>query len=174
MRSFNNQFIEFNDTVIARYIKTPISAVSGWRSDPHRPENRIDWLLATPVDATEVRTNIYGRAEAVKLRTEYDAEVIEIYSETEHTKFKQWNKRLIAEGILVPFTGALPELETANSVTDETVDRIAKVKTITQFRAEISEFTSRHTVQRILDAAIVADRPISFIEAAKARLNDLV
>ena len=56
MQSVNNQFLEFSDQVVKRYTKTRLLPITGYRLNPRNavnPNERIDFILATPEDNVE-------------------------------------------------------------------------------------------------------------------------
>jgi hypothetical protein len=154
MKSVNHQFIELNDQVVARYIKTVLSPVTGYRLNPRNapnPNERIDFLLATPESSLEITP--YGDGEPAKhkqVRISYEDEVLELYTETEKRSFERMNRLLIQNGILVPYEGTQPELDMTNVLSDVEIRKIATTKTTAVFKTRIDDLTSVPTLESIL------------------------
>ena len=171
--SYNHQFVQLADKVVKRYIKTTNKAITGFRSDPNRPENKIDWLLSSPNDSFEVVWNDGEDVQIIRKNFTYDDEVLELYDLTEIVSFSRWNRGLLEHGILVEYEQPAPEIDTSNMLTDAEVNDIAATKNILALRKRLSTITSKEGIDRILTAAEKLDRPISVAKAIQDRKREL-
>lgn len=46
-QSQNHQFIEFTDKVIARYVKTDLNSITGYRLDPYDENKQLTFFLSS-------------------------------------------------------------------------------------------------------------------------------
>jgi len=171
--SINHQFLEFNDRVVKRYVKTVLYRVSGWRVDPHRPENRLDFLLITPEKDIEFITQAEGSPKLNHTRFSYDDEVLELYSDTEARVFERWNKSLIERGLIKEYTLTAPSIDNSNMLTDRDVKDIANIRQLTALKKRLSTITSDVSLIRIKEAATELDRSINVIKTIEGRINEL-
>lgn len=172
MPSTNHQFIEFDEQIKKRYVKTIPGLLTGNRLDPHRPENRLHWLLHTPANSFAYDRTETG-VKARRIAFDYNAEVVELYSDTEVKLFERLNKAAIESGVLVEYTEASPGIDTTNVLTDEEILEVAKLKQTTAFNKRIDSFTSLHTLERIEKALDDLDRPASFGKIVREKKREL-
>src|SRR5688572_9970752 len=135
--SHNHQFIEYDTKIVRKYAKTTVVMLTGFRLDPKRPENRIDWLLSSPSTSF---TQTWSDGEKPVLQRssfKYEDEVIELYSEAEIRLFERWNKRIIEDGLLRLYDEAAPDTSTINLVSDEELERVAQVKQLTALKKKV-------------------------------------
>lgn len=171
--SHNHQFIQFEDKIVRRYAKTINSPLSGYRLDPNRPENRIDWLLASPNKLFEVIWEDGEAPKIIKKGFSYDDEVIELYSDQEVRLFERFNKAAIESGALKLYDNSAPAIDTTNFMSDAEIDAVATTKQVLAIRKKLSIVTSIQTLQRILDAVERHDRPMSIARAVQERMHEL-
>lgn len=164
--SYNHQIIEFSDSVVKRYVKTVPYAVTGFRLDPHNPANRLDWMLKTDEAQFDFDTKKVSGFN-------YENDVLELYSEQEVKLFERLNRRLIEEGVLKVYNEEAPEIDRANMLDDDEVSEIASIRQVTAFKKRISDITSVPTMERIIEAAHELNRPISIVNAAQGRLDEI-
>lgn len=174
--SINHQFVQHSEKTVKKYVRTTNKAVTGFRLDPNRLENRIDWLLASPDNAFEV---IWIDGEEVKVirkpgMFEYEDEVLELYSQPEVDVFKRLNRGLLERGILVEYEGELPQLDMSKVFTDVNIAEIAATKNILSLRKKLQDITNVETINRILAAAEKLDRPMSVAKAIQDRKRELI
>jgi hypothetical protein len=173
MASFNHQFIQFSDKVIARYTKTTVGMLTGKRLDPHRPENTIDWLLHTPEANFLFIKRDDGKTELIRQHHTYEDEVIEIYSEAEKALFERLNRGNIQTGVLIVYEGVGPENDLSNVLSESQIREIAATKQLPALRKKIQDITSIHSLERILQAAKDLDRPNSIVVTIQEKINDI-
>lgn len=171
--SKNHQYVQLADKAIKKYVKTVNQAVTGYRLDPTRLENRIDWLLSTPEGYFDVIWNDGEEVKLVRKNFSYDDEVLELYSQIEVDVFLRSNRGLVERGILVEYIGDVPELDTTNMLTDAQIAEVAATKNILSLRKKLSEISSAETINRILEAAEKLDRPMSVAKAIQDRKREL-
>lgn len=171
--SFNHQFVQHAGTIVRKYTKTTNRAITGFRLDPSRLENRIDWLLASPESAFDVTWNDGEEVKLVRKSFTYEDEVLELYSDAEVRAFERWNAGLLARGILKEYDGSVPEIDTTNFMTDGQISEIAAIKNINALRKKLATITSVETINRILTAAEQLDRSYSMIKAIQERKKEL-
>lgn len=171
--SYNHQYLEFNDKIVLRYTKTIPGIITGARLDPHRPENRTDWLLRTPEKHFLFKPREDGKIDLERISFSYEDEVLELYSSTEVSIFQRLNRATIESGVLVVYNDIAPDIDTSNVLTDDQVTQIAATKQLLAIRKKLTGMTSIHTIQRIIDAAKTLDRPYSIIKAMEERINEL-
>lgn len=176
--SVSHQYIELQDNVYKRYVKTQLGVLSGNRVNPHNVQQRLPFVLSTPDDKVVYKKikvdnleydEVTGRDAAI----DYDEEVLETYSETEDKIFRSINKRLFKEGLLVEYSEKNSDIDYTNALTDDEVERIAKIKNTMAFKKEIRALTKTPTLQRIMEKLLELDRPNSFIRAVQERMNEL-
>lgn len=172
--SVNHQFIQFEDNIVKRYTKTVNSMVSGRRLDPARPENQMTWLLKSPDGNFRVLWEGTGDTpKCERIAFSYEDEVIELYSEIEVRLFERQNRALIERGVLKVYSEEAPAIDTTNLLTDEEVKNLAATKQPLSFKKKISEITSVHTLQRILESIEQQNRPVSFMKTVQERIKEL-
>lgn len=154
MQSVNHQFVEFGDQVVARYVKTRLEPLMGFRLNPRNainPNDRIDFLLATPEDNVQFTPYSDGQPTVVTAtRLTYADEVLELYSDVEVRAFERMNRLLIENGLLIPYHSTAPDVDTTNSLNDSELRALAKIKTLDVFKARVQSLTSIHTLQALL------------------------
>lgn len=171
--SNNHQFIQYSDRVVKRYIRTRNQAVTGYRQDPHRPENRIDFLLMSPESDFDVVWKDGEEVDVVRKNFDYDNEVIELYSDNEVKMFQRWNRMLIENGILTEYSEEAPALDVSNVLSDATVNEIAATKNLLAFRKRLESINSVDSLKRVLSAVENLDRPYSIAKAVQERIRAL-
>lgn len=171
--STNHQFIAFDNSIVKRYAKTTVSVLTGFRLDPYRPENRIDWLLSSPNRLFQVVWEDGKKAELMKTGFSYEDEVIELYSDVEVKLFERLNKAAIESGALKVYNEGAPEIDTTNLLTDEEVETIATIKQIPSIKKKIAGINSPLTLKRILASVEKHDRPMSVAKAIQSRIDEL-
>lgn len=172
--SANHQFIEHSDKVIARYTKTIQGILTGFRLDPSRPENRMDWVLQSPETSfVFVADPETGKVTLIRKEFDYEQEVLEIYSENELKLFQRLNRHNIENGVLVTYENTSPGVDLSNVLSDSEVAEIAATKQVLSLRKRLQAFTSAYTLQRIQKAAEELDRPHSIMKVIQERINDV-
>lgn len=171
--SHNHQYIEYDTQIVRRYAKTTVGMLTGYRVDPKRPENRIDWLLSSPSTSFIHTWSDGDTPKLTRAAFKYEDEVIELYSNAEIRLFERWNKRIIEEGLLRVYDEAAPDTSTINLVSDDELNAVAKIKQLTALKKKIGEYSSTYTLTRLKEAVERADRPISVIKLIEARINEL-
>jgi len=171
--SKNHQFIEFEDRIVKRYAKTVPSVLTGLRLNPHRPENRLDWLLTSSAESFKHVWEDGEKPTLTRIGFSYDHEVIELYSDAEVKLFERLNRAAIEQGLLKVYTDAAPVVSTHNALIDADVIEIAKIKQLSALKKRLTTLTSVITVQRVLEAAKTLDRPLSIITAIEKRIDEL-
>ncbi len=161
MHSVNHQFLEFSDSVVKRYTKARLQPLTGYRLNPRNavnPNERLEFLLATPEDNVEYIAYSEGKPTSVKqVQFTYDEEVLELYSELEVRSFERMNKLLIENGFLIEYTENTPAINTVNTLSDVELRKIAKLKMITAFTARVQELTSVYTLESLLQVMDTMD-----------------
>jgi len=160
--SVKHQYIELQDRVFARYVKTAVGSVAGMRIDPHDHKIRIPFLLSTPDEAVIYKTvedyAVYdGRGPII-----YDKEVLETYSLEEDQIFRRINEPLFREGLLIVYEQERQPLVTRNDLTESEVIKIANVKLPNMFGKQLEGITAQTTLTRIRAALDAMGRPKSF------------
>jgi hypothetical protein len=171
--STNHQFIAFDQQIVKRYAKTTSSILTGYRLDPYRPENRIDWLLSSPNANFQVVWEEGQTPRLIRTGFSYDDEVIELYSDTEVRLFERANRAAIENGALKLYTEDAPAVDMTNFMTDDEVEAIATTKQIPSIKKKIAGVYSTLTLKRILEAVEKHDRPMSVAKAIKERIDEL-
>lgn len=178
MKSINHQFIEFSDQVIKRYTKARLQPLTGWRLNPRNavnPNERLEFLLATPENNVEFIP--YGDGEPTKVKQtkfSYEDEVLEIYTEIEVRSFERMNRLLIENGLLVEYNDTASAVNTANTLSDVELRKIAKLKLITTFKTRINDLTSLYTLESLLGVMNTVDTvTVAQMNAVKERINYL-
>ncbi len=171
--SVNHQFIAFDDKIVKRYAKTTNHILSGYRLDPYRPENRIDWLLSSPNKNFQVVWEDGVPPQIIRTAFSYDEEVIELYSDVEVRLFERLNRRSIENGALKVYTDESPSVDLSNALTDDEVEKIATIKQVPALRKKVAGISSPLTLKRILEAVERHDRPMSVARAIQDRINEL-
>lgn len=171
--SNNHQFIAFDNSIVKRYAKTTASILTGFRLDPYRPENRIDWLLSSPSKLFQVVWEDGKQPEIHRTGFSYEDEVIELYSDVEVKLFERLNRQAIETGALKVYTEGAPAVDTTNFMTDDEVEAIATTKQIPAIKKKIANIYSPLTLKRILQAVEKHDRPMSVAKAIQARIDEL-
>lgn len=160
--SVKHQYIELQDRVYARYVKTAVGSVAGIRLDPHDHKIRIPFLLSTPDETVIYKTveeyAVYdGRGPII-----YDQEVLETYSIEEDQIFKRINERLFQQGLLVVYEQERQTLVTRNDLAESEVIKIANTKLPNMFNKQLEGITASTTLARIRSALDALGRPKSF------------
>ena len=178
MNSINHQFLEFSDQVIKRYTKARLQPITGWRLNPQNavnPNERIEFLLATP--ESNVEYTPYGDGEPTKLKQikfTYEDEVLELYSEQEVRSFERMNRLLIENGLLVEYSDTASAVNTANTLSDVELRKIAKLKLLTSFKTRIADISSVYTLESLITVMESIDTvTVGQMNAVKERINEL-
>jgi len=171
--SHNHQYIEFDSRVVKRYAKTTVGMLTGYRIDPKRPENRVAWMLSSPRASFHHEWRDGEKPVLVRADFKYEDEIIELYSEDEIRLFERWNRRNIEEGLLKVYDAAAPDVSTINLVSDEELDKVAQYKQNARIVEKVNEYTSVHTLRRLLSAVEKHDRSYSIIKLINERINEL-
>lgn len=171
--SKNHQYLEFEEKIVKRYAKTTNSALTGYRLDPHRPENRINWMLISPKSSFSVIWEDGKEPKIQRIKFSYDDEVIELYSDIEVKLFERLNKAAIENGALRVYTEQAPGIDTTNLLTDPEIEQLATTKQLPSLKKKISTITSIHTLNRVLERVEAHDRPLSVARAIQDRINEL-
>jgi hypothetical protein len=157
-----HQYIELQDSVFSRYVKTTVGSLTGMRANPHDIKLRIPFILETPEEAIiyEEKDNYAeyrGRGPIV-----YDKEVLEVYTAEEDAILRRVNAALFQEGLLVPYEKERETVVSRNELTESEVIKIAGTKLPTVFKSQLTGITSKTTLTRIKDALDALGRPKSF------------
>ena len=178
--SKNHQYIELQDKVYSRYIKTGVAILSGMRSDPYDPKNRIPYILKTPdsVVIWQEESDNEGNTHLVVPQGRkpiiYEDEVLEVYSEAEDRVFKQLNRKLIESGDLIPYhEERLSDINMSNALSDNDIVLIANSATIPIFKKKIKTITSAPTLLRIDQKLTELGRKPSFKQALAEHQNTI-
>lgn len=171
--SHNHQFIAFDDKIVKRYAKTTTNILTGFRLDPYRPENRIDWLLSSPNKLFQVIWEDGQQPKTIRTGFSYDDEVIELYSDVEVRLFERLNRKAIESGALKLYNEGAPAVDTTNFMTDEEIEAIATTKQLPSIKKKVADIYSQLTLKRILQAVEKHDRPMSVAKAIQDRINEL-
>lgn len=171
--SHNHQFIAFDSQIVKRYAKTTVGILTGYRLDPYRPENRLDWLLASKNSSFQVVWEDGQQPKTIRTGFNYEDEVIELYSDIEVRLFERLNKNAIESGALKLYTESAPAVDMSNLLTDDQIEAIATIKQIPSIRKKIAGINSPITLKRILEAVEKHDRPMSVAKAIQSRINEL-
>lgn len=154
MRSENHQYLEFNDQVKKRYVRTVLQPITGYRLNPRNnvnPNERIAFVLATPDDNVEIIPYEEGIPTQVKqTKFSYEDEVLELYTDLEVRSFERMNKLLIENGILVPYNEQAPQIDITNLLTKEEILKIVKMRQTPTFKARVDQITSINTLKSLL------------------------
>jgi len=181
MKSVNHQFLEFNDQVIKRYTKARLQPLTGWRLNPRNavnPNERLEFLLTTPeenVEYTPYDTVEPGEPTKVKqVKFTYEDEVLELYTETEVRSFERMNRLLIENGLLVEYNDTASAVNTANTLSDVELRKIAKLKLLSAFKARINDLTSIYTLESLMNIMESIDTvTVAQMKVVKERINEL-
>lgn len=160
--SVKHQYIELQDRVYSRYVKTAVGSVAGIRVDPHDHKIRIPFLLSTPDETVIYKTveeyAVYdGRGPII-----YDKEVLETYSFEEDQIFKRINETLFKEGLLIAYEQERQALVTRNDLMESEVIKIANTRLPNVFQKQLEGITAQTTLARIRAALDALGRPKSF------------
>lgn len=155
MASQNNIYLVVMDEPYKRYTKAVPSQVGGIRLDANGKEPVYFILHSHPKGF------------------EYDAEVLEIYTEREDRYFRQANRGLFAQGLLKEYFGEQPELDDSNVLTDAEVQEVAAMRNIESMRKRLNELSSVYTIRRILAAANEIGRPQKTVQMIESRIKEL-
>lgn len=167
--STNHQFIELQDHVYTRYVKTEIAALSGRRSNPHKIQEQIPFLLITPETKIHYTSTNQGDIEVLEFNgrdpiLDYDDEVLEIYSEKEDSIFRSLNRALFEKGLLVTYEQAKVAINMHNALTENEIEAFARIPQILKFKSKLKTITSGAPLNRIREHLIRLDRPMRFIK----------
>ena len=159
MQSVNHQFLEYAHQVKARYIKTRLEPISGWRLQPGatRQTERIDFLLVTPEKNIDIIPYAVNETDGTttgtqhkQMRFSYEDEVLELYTDFEVTAFERMNRLLIENGLLRSYHQEAPDIKRNNQLSEIDIDTIIKTKSLSALRVRIAEITSRDILTTIL------------------------
>ena len=159
----NNIYPAF-ETIYKRYAKVPVHIVAGDRVDPHDSSKNVGWTLSTQEESFDFDTK--RRSAFV-----YEDEVIELYSELEDKLFKRMNKSLFVNGLLKEYNEADLQPDLTNFLTDEEINEIVELKSMTEFNKRLYSLTALSTLQRVREAAVYQNKPIKKIQAIDARIK---
>lgn len=168
------QYIELQDKVYKRYTKAELAALSGIRPNPHDLKERIPFLIITPESAISYKPDkdgydiIDGR-----IRVDYDKEVLEIYSPEEDRIFRQINRKLIENGLLVEYQSTQPDLVTVNELSDSDIEQIARAKNPLILKGKVKDITSKVTLSRIREKLVELEKTKGYLKAIDDRLEAL-
>lgn len=173
----NHQFLEFSDEVKKRYVKTRIEPIVGYRLNPRNgvnPNERIEFLLATPEE--NIKVTPYGDGEPTKLEQTtltYEDEVLELYTDMEVKSFERMNRLLIENGLLIEYSMEAPEVDKTNTLSDQEMLKLARMKTLAPFKTRIAEITSEHTLRSLLEVMETVDTVTNAqMSVVRERLNE--
>ncbi len=178
MKSVNHQFLEFSDDVVARYVKTTLQPLTGYRLNPRNsvnPNERLDFLLATPEDNVEYTPyNEDSTTKVKQTKLTYEDEVLELYSALELKAFLRMNRLLLENGFLAEYSEEAPQLDLSNALTDKEVRRIAQMKTTLLFKERLATLTSVHTLQAILNVMeSLDDVKYAHVKLVRSKIDEL-
>lgn len=157
----NNQFLHLQGKVYKRYVKSPLSIITGYRVNPEDLSKRLIYSLETPEkDVLYIPDGEDTFKADKRASVDYDSEVLEVYSEEEDRLFRRLNRTHIENGLLVEYIDTLTDIDTSNELNDRELKTIAEMKNLMQFKKRAKEITSPHTLKRLLD--MLNDRPKSF------------
>lgn len=173
-----HQYIELQDNVYKRYVKTQIGVLSGRRADPHDVSKTVPYVLSTPDEYIKYRVVPYDGQDTYEVdghtpEISYDDEVLETYHADDDKIFRTLNRKLMSEGLIVEYTGAQNTVDLTNALTDIDIAELAQTKNLLAFKKQLKQITSHVTLDRIVLAAIEKDRPNSFLRAIKERKDEL-
>ena len=167
--STNHIYIELEEKVFARYIKTVPSILSGIRADPYDLKSRIPFILRTPEsrviwetetnEAEEHTANVVIKSLKPVI---YEDEVLEVYSDVENRVFQQLNRKLLETGILIPYHETRTQLDTVNILSDQEILEIANSPSIPVFKKKLKAITSAWVLDRISSKLEELNRKPSF------------
>ena len=163
VKSKNNQYVEFSESVVARYKKTTVHALAGWRLNPHDDKTRVAFLLQSSDDNYSVPNKT--------LTFHYESDVIELYSDTEKRIFPALNRHLIENGSLVPYHGENDPIDMTNVFTDTELLQIIALRK-QEFLAQLYEITSWQVMGRV-NALLTTNTPKWKVDAVQKRLAEL-
>lgn len=163
-RSVHNIYPEFSDQVVERWQKATIHAVSGTRLDPYQDGKRITFLMMSRDENFSVDTRI--------LAFDYDSDVIELYSEREKKLFAALNRNAIQQGLLKPYAGEAPDVDTTNAISDAELDEILALTVAKDLHIRLQAFTAMPPLRRILDG-ITDNHKQWFARAVEKRMREL-
>lgn len=164
--STNHQYIQFSDDVVKRFEKTVPFILSGYRLNPHNPSEQINFVLQTDESCFDFTSK-------KKIKSDYEHDVIELYSDKEVKMFLRLNRSIIERGYLKEYAGSPEQINTDNLVNDTEIQEIASIKTPNMLKSRLKTITSHIVIQRCLDAAIQLNRPYSIIKLLEAKLEEL-
>jgi len=180
MKSINHQFLEFNQQVVKRYVRTTIYPIGGLRLNPRSDKfDVIEFLLATPEDNYSYTPNVDPQGGAVistdvkQVKFDYADEVLELYTTEEVGLFQRLNRELLVDGALVEYDDTAPEIDLVNTLSDGDIKRLVRLKTKSTFESKIKEITSIRTLKLVMAALEDTDAPMSYAKIVKERENEL-
>lgn len=97
---------------------------------------------------------------------------IELWSEKEHVYFVRANRQHLTDGVLIEYNKPLDHSikKTPNNMSDEEVDELINSSKFLTLKSKVNQMTSEAAVQRVLDAAEMADRPEGTMKFLRERL----
>jgi hypothetical protein len=161
--SVNHQFVEYEDTIFARYRKTAICAVAGIRINPAKPGERMSFVLQSKFKNFDQDTK--------QVTFSYDDDVVELYSEQEAKVFKRLNPYLFSAGLITEYNLEKPEVPD-NTLSEDEVQHIVTLP-LADFRERLDTITAVQPVRRIKDAIDSLSLPIAYRTMVEARLKEL-
>jgi hypothetical protein len=98
--------------------------------------------------------------------------MIALYTDYDLKFFENRNRDLIEQGLIVPYSPEIEEIQRINAVTDEELEK-ALNKKFFAVKALLDRFTSPIPVDRMLKMAKRMNKTIGIINAIEARLSEL-
>ena len=163
-RSVHNIYPEFSDQVVERWQKATIHAVAGTRLDPYQTGKRITFLMMSRDENFSVETRV--------LAFDYDSDVIELYSEREKKLFASLNRDAIQRGLLKPYAGEAPDVDTTNALSDEELADILAIATAKELHARLQTLTAMPPLRRLLDG-LTDNHKQWFARAIEKRIQEI-
>lgn len=106
-------------------------------------------------------------------KDDVEEQVIEVPSLEADKFFKRANKDAIRLGYLEPFEGDLDNyVDTTNLLSSEDIIDILNLSLV-KLKEKVKSFTSPIPVQRILDAARLANKPIKTVEFLESKIETI-
>lgn len=168
------QYYELQDKVYKRYTKTILGGLSGIRCNPHNITERVPFVLVTPESAVKyVKDKDDYDVIDGKNNTDYEKEVLEVYSPEEDRVFRQLNRLSIEKGLLVEYKDKNVEINTTNELSDDGILEIARAKNPLVLKSKVKDITSPVTLQRIRDKLNELDKSKGYIKVIDDRLEDV-
>lgn len=146
--SKNHQFSLLKDRVYSRFAKTTVGGLAFVRLNPADNDQTLDGILISHEDSYNIETKAWS--------FDYRTDVIELYSEVEHTYFVAVNRQLISAGKLIPYAGTDTLPDTPVAIMPGDITSIVKLSDAA-FIETINGITEETTLQRIKMALTRSD-----------------